>query len=66
MTTMTDGRKGRSNVPSRILQRYDKDGDGKLNAGERAAFEKARRQRRRGRDQPAVTADGWHGPHRRD
>lgn len=30
-----------------ILQRYDKDGDGRLNAAEQAAFEKARRERRK-------------------
>ena len=35
-------------VPSRILQRYDKDGDGKLNEEEQDAFEKARQQRGRG------------------
>ncbi|MBL7038297.1 MAG: hypothetical protein ISR77_06675 [Pirellulaceae bacterium] len=38
-------RKGRG-VPQRILQRYDNDGDGKLNEKERAEFERARQQRR--------------------
>ena len=32
-------------MQGRILQRYDKDGDGKLNEEERTAFEKARQQR---------------------
>lgn len=34
-------------IPPFILQRFDKDGDGKLNAQERAAFEKSRRERSR-------------------
>ncbi len=34
-------------IPPRILQRFDKDGDGTLNAQERAAFEKARQDRSR-------------------
>jgi hypothetical protein len=42
-------------VPRRILQRYDKDGDGRLNEAERAAFEKARQQRRRKLEQPSGT-----------
>jgi hypothetical protein len=33
------------------LQRYDKDGDGKLNEQERAAFEKARRERSQNQSQ---------------
>jgi hypothetical protein len=39
--------KGKAGVSSRILQRYDRDKDGKLNGEERAAFEKARRERGR-------------------
>lgn len=38
-------RSGGRQVPPAILRRFDKDGDGKLNEEERAAFEKARRQR---------------------
>ena len=38
--------RGARDVPQRVLQRYDKDGDGKLNEEERAAFERARQQRR--------------------
>jgi len=40
-------RGGGRRVPPGILQRYDKDGDGKLNDTERAAFEKARAARGR-------------------
>ena len=39
--------RGQSSMSKRVLQRYDKDGDGKLNDKERAAFEKARAARRR-------------------
>jgi len=35
----------RDSIPPRVLQRFDKDGDGKLNERERVAFEKARRKR---------------------
>ena len=37
---------GARRVSRRILERYDKDGDGKLNEKERAAFEEARKKRR--------------------
>ncbi len=36
---------GGRRLPQRILQRYDKDGDGKLNEKERADFERARAKR---------------------
>ncbi len=41
------GRGARGGVPSGILRRYDTDGDGRLNAKERATFEKAREERNR-------------------
>ena len=37
---------GGRRLPQRILQRYDKDGDGKLNEKERADFERARAKRK--------------------
>lgn len=53
------GRGAGRQVPSRILQRYDKDGDGKLNEEERAAFEKARQQRAR---DAAGSTNSYHSP----
>lgn len=38
---------GGRNVPQRVLDRYDKDGDGKLSEAERAEFMRARQQRQR-------------------
>jgi acetyl esterase/lipase len=43
--------RSQDSIPSRVLQRYDKDGDGKLNEQERAAFERARRERRQNQSQ---------------
>jgi hypothetical protein len=37
---------GGRRVPQRVLDRYDKDGDGRLSEEERAAFMRARQQRR--------------------
>jgi hypothetical protein len=39
-------RPGNPQIPRQILQRYDKDGDGKLNATEQAVFDQARKDRR--------------------
>ena len=36
---------GASRIPARILQRYDKDGDGRLNEQEQAEFHRAREAR---------------------
>ena len=41
------------------IQHYDKDGDGKLNEEERAAFEKARQQRGRGATGSTIS---YHSP----
>lgn len=39
-------------VPQRLLQRYDKDGDGKLNEQERAELQRARQERQRKQKKP--------------